>query len=236
MTQFYLPSETDLMAEAKRALAARRQYHDTRTAKSLQSPTPVNERRIRSLRSCHRPRHDTRSHYESTVDTGAYVPELSARLDNDRNLTDGARRCARKIAELTYRANRAGRSLDVTVTYLMTALGRCRRTIQRYLRQLEESGYISVDVVKGKRSRMCVGLVVKLLAPLFARHHRKKWPERREDPGATQESQNQRYIDSIKEKPRLISRHEWAARCMDGVFRSLMKTLQPFDLALPTPQ
>ena len=40
------------------------------------------------------------------------------RIDNDPNLTDGARRCARKLAELTYSQNREGRALPVTVTYL----------------------------------------------------------------------------------------------------------------------
>ncbi len=210
MHQIYRPTESDLMDEARRALA----------------------RRQRSLRSCHRPAHDMRPRYEAPRESGAYVPELSARIDDDRNLTDGARRCARKIAELTYRSNRDVRTLDVTVTYLMKALGRCRRTVQRYLRLLEEGGYVHTDVVKGARSRMCVGLLITLCAPIFPRHRRDKWPGRVRNPGATQESQNQRFIDSIKGKPRLISRNEWAMRCMDGVFRSLMKTLPSFDLAV----
>ncbi len=90
----------------------------------------------------------------TSSDSGAYVPEMAARIDDDPNLTDGARRCARKLAELTYRANRSGRSLDVTVTYLMRALGKCRRTVQTYLRLLEREGYIRVEVVCGARSRM----------------------------------------------------------------------------------
>jgi hypothetical protein len=39
-------------------------------------------------------------------DSGAYAPKLAARLDDDPNLTDGARRCARKLAEYTYRRAR----------------------------------------------------------------------------------------------------------------------------------
>ena len=236
MLEYYLPSESELMREAKRALARRPKLHHGQIATKARPESASEVRRMRSLRSCHRPSHDTRPEYEPPADTGAYVPELSARLDNDRNLTDGARRCARKIAELTYRSNRAGRSLDVTVSYLVKALGRCRRTVQRYLRQLEEAGYIRADVVKGARSRMCVGLMLTLLAPLFPRHHRDRWPERVANPGATQESQNQRFIDSIAGKNRLIGRHEWTRRCMDGVFRSLMKTLPPFDLAVAAPR
>lgn len=213
MLEFYQPSESELMDDARQSLA----------------------RRQRSLRSCHRHAHAERRRFEPPRDTGAYVPELSARLENDRNLTDGARRCARKIAELTYRSNREGRALEVTVTYLMKALGRCRRSVQRYLRALEEEGYIRADVVKSPRSRMCAGLVITLLAPLFPRHHRKKWPGRVEDPGATRESQNQRFIDSIKGKRRLISRNAWAQRCMEGVWRALMKTLPPFELPIPLP-
>lgn len=57
------------------------------------------------------------------------VPELAARLDDDRNLTDGARRCARKLAEYAYRYARASRSTEITVTWLIQALGKCRRTV-----------------------------------------------------------------------------------------------------------
>lgn len=236
MLVFYQPSESEMMDEARRALDCRpKQYHRVPVAEA-RSENPSDVRRMRSLQSCHRPSRDARRQCEPPADTGAYVPELSARLDNDRNLTDGARRCARKIAELTYRSNRAGRALDVTVSYLVKALGRCRRSVQRYLRQLEEAGYIRADVVKGARSRMCVGLVVTLLAPLFPRHHRERWPERLANPGATQESQNQRFTSSITGKRHLISRNEWAMRCMDGVFRSLMKTLPPFDLAVTAPR
>ena len=59
----------------------------------------------------------------------------------------------------------------------MRALGKDRRTVQRYLRQLERAGYITVEVVHA-RTRMCAGLFVALLAPLFPRHHRQKWPEK----------------------------------------------------------
>jgi len=190
-------------------------------------------RRQRSLQTCHRPSPYERPRHDPPRESGAYVPELAACLDDDRNLTDGARRCARKIAELTYRSNREERTLDVTVTYLMKALGRCRRTVQRYLRLLEEAGYIRADIVRGSRSRMCVGLLITLCAPLFPRHHKEKWPGRLGKPGATQKSQNQRFIDSLKGKGRMISRHEWAIKCMDGVFRSLMKTMPPFDLPIP---
>jgi len=182
------------------------------------------ERRLRALQTCHRHRLYERPRFDPPRDTGAYVPELAARLEDDRNLTDGARRCARKLAEETYRRNRAGRSLEVTVTYLMKALGKCRRTVQRYLRLLEREGYIGVDVVRGARSRLCTGLVVYLLSPLFARHHAKRWPERAANPGATGKSQNQNFRGFSVRNGARISRKVWALKCMDGVFRSLMKT------------
>ena len=236
MLKIYRPTESELMKEAKRCLQHRLKLSGGRiTQGSDPTETQNNEaRRKLSLQTCHRPRLYERSRFDPPPESGSYVPELAARLEDDRNLTDGARRCARKIAELTYRSNRAGRALEITVTYLMQALGRCRRTVQRYLRLLEREGYVRSDVVKGARSRMCVGLVVHLLAPLFARHHKERWPGRVTNPGATQESQNQRYIDSLKEKPDLISRHEWAIKCMDGVFRSFMKTLPLFD-PIPVP-
>ncbi len=186
------------------------------------------ERRKRSLQTCHRFKASQRPRHQTPRPSNAYVPELAARIDDDPNLTDGARRCGRKIAELTYRQNMEGRSLPVTVTYLARALGRCRRTVQRYLRQLEDEGYIAVDVVAGARTRMCVGVVVRLLAPLLAAHHRERWPGSLGKPGATPESQNQSLrLRRIAEGDR-IPVTSWALRCMNGVYDSLMKT-KPFS-------
>jgi hypothetical protein len=178
-------------------------------------------RQLRSLRCCHLPAEEQPLHAPPR-DSGAYVPELTARIEDDRNLTDGARHCARKLAEYTYRKNRDGRAADITVTWLMKALRRSRRTVQRYLRQLERAGYIAVEVVQA-RTRMCAGLLVELLAPCFPRHHRATWPQKLIEPGAPRKSQNNR----LRYK---YSRESWALRCMDGVFRALTKTLPPLTV------
>ena len=89
----------------------------------------------------------------------------------------------------------------------------------RYLRQLERAGYIAVEVIHA-RTRMCAGLCVALLDPLFPRHQRQKWPAKLIEPDAPQMSQNNR----LKIK---YSRESWALRCMDGVFRSFLKTIPP---------
>jgi len=176
-------------------------------------------RQLRSLRCCHLPA-EPKPRHPSPHSTGAYIPELAARVEDDRNLTDGARRCARKLAEYTYRENRDSRTAEITVSYLMRALGRCRRTVQRYLRQLESEGYISVEVIHSG-ARMCAGLMVELMAPLFPRHHRARWPEKLINKDATSKSQNHRFRYRYR-------RDAWALRCMDGVFRSLMQTIAPF--------
>lgn len=188
------------------------------------SPAVNSERRRRALNTCHRYALTERPRKVAPKDSRAYVPELSARLDDDPNLSDGARRCARKIAELTYRAQRDNRMLPVTVTYLAKALGRCRRTVQRYLRQLEREGYVAVDVVISQRARMCVGLVVRLLGPLFAAHHRDRWPGKLGNSGATSESLNQSKGYYSKAEGYRTSVAQWSMRCMDGVFRAFMKT------------
>jgi hypothetical protein len=175
----------------------------------------LRERSERSRRHCHLPA-EPKPRIALPRDTGAYVPEMAARIEDDPNLTDGARRCARKIMEYVYRKNREGREAEITVSYLVKALGRCSRSVQRYLRQLEAGGYISVAVIHA-RTRMCAGLLVEVLAPLFPRHHRQKWPGKLMESDTTRESQNNR--------PRYkYSRESWALRCMDGVFRSFMKT------------
>ena len=121
-------------------------------------------RQMRSYRTCWLPA----DHPELVArrrDSGAYVPELATLIDNDRNLTDGARRCARKLAEYVYRRDRDTRTAEITVTWLMKALRKSRRTVQRYLRQLERPGYINVAVIHSG-IRMCAGLVVELLSAL----------------------------------------------------------------------
>ena|SRR5581483_4325163 len=178
-------------------------------------------RQLRSLRCCHLPAEEQPLHAPPR-DSGAYVPELAARIDDDRNLTDGARRCARKLAEYTYRKNRERRAAEITVTWLMKALGKSRRTVQRYLRQLEHAGYIAVEVIQA-RTRMCAGLMVELLAPCFPRHHRSRWPQKLIEPDAPRTSQNNRLRYRY-------SRESWALRCMDGVFRALTKTLPPLPV------
>jgi hypothetical protein len=193
-----------------------------------QSPSPAilpkdEDRRQRSLRSCQLPAEPKPLH-AAPPDSGAYVPEMAARIEDDPNLTDGARRCARKLMQYVYRRDRSARAADITVTWLMRALGKDRRTVQRYLRQLERAGYIAVEVVHA-RTRMCAGLFVALLSPLFPRHHRQKWPEKLMNSDAARKSQNNRL--RIK-----YSRESWALRCMDGVFRSLMKTIPPYPSAL----
>jgi hypothetical protein len=181
----------------------------------------------RSRRHCHMPA-QPKPRKPGPRDTGAYVPEMAARVDNDLNLTDGARRCARKIAEYVYRKNREGREAQITVTYLMKALGRCRRTVQRYLRQLEREGYIGVWVIPSERTRMCFGLLIRLLNPLLPRHRRHKWPQKPGKPDATRESQ----INSSRLEIRRVPRYVWDFLCSQGVWRSYMKTIPPLPSIL----
>jgi hypothetical protein len=219
----YRPSEDQIMAMAQRTLQARMAHDGVRIDLPHTQPwrSPSADRRKRSLQSCHRFTLDEPGRAPPPKDTGAYVPELAGRLEDDRNLTDGARRCARKLAEYTYRRNREGRSARITVTYLSKALNRSRRTVQRYLRQLERAGYISVGVVRAQ-TRMCAGLVVELLTPLFPRHHAQKWPARLIKPGAPLESQNK--------KSDIIAREFWALHCMEGVWRSFNRAYPPGSL------
>ena len=172
-------------------------------------------RQLRSLRCCHLPAADKPLPPPPRA-SGAYVPEMASAIDNDRRLTDGARRCARKLAEYTFMRNRDGLTAQITVTWLAKALGKSRRTVQRYLRQLERAGYIAVDVLRAG-TRMCAGLMIALLAPLFPRHG---WPQKLIKPDATRTSQ----INSSRYR---FSREAWALICMDGVFRSFMKTIPP---------
>jgi|CZKX01.1.fsa_nt_gi hypothetical protein len=144
--------------------------------------------------------------------SNGYVPELADALDRDLRLSDGARRCARVIAAHAYRKHREDRALPVTVSYLCKALGKRRRTVQGYLRQLEAAGYIDVRVALSARTRMCVGLIVNLCAALFPRHG---WPEKAIKPGAQFSAQ----IYRTEIYKRQIPRAEWWFRCVEGMDR-----------------
>jgi len=115
--------------------------------------------------------------------------------------------------EETHRRDRLGRKLQVNVSYLAKGLRRCRRTVQRYLALLEREGYLRIEVMSGHCSRMCIGLIVHLLPPLFPRHQHQSWPEKRgnppkhlndgaesrRNPDATSKSQNER-VNIFKEE------------------------------------
>jgi hypothetical protein len=201
----YQIPESELMALARRALDKRLlEAPAIREALTAPAPPPKHytpeqqERRMRSLRKCHMPSLYERPRYPKPRDTGAYVPATSAGLDNDPNLTDGARRCARKIMEETHRRDRKERQLLVNVSYLAKGLRRCRRTIQRYLGMLEREGYIRVQVMSGHKSRMCIGLIVQLLEPLFPRHERQAWSQKIGNPpkNLTDDAENHRNPDT----------------------------------------
>jgi hypothetical protein len=246
--EIHRQTESELLAEARRMLDRRLAdapqqrrdafvLHDKPAAPQL--TLEQQERRMRSLGTAHLPSLYERPRHEPPEESGAFVPATAARLDADMNLTDGARRCARKIIEESYRHDRENRKLQVTVSYLAKGLRRSGRTIQRYLRMLEREGYLRIQVLSGYRSRLCIGLIIHLLRPLFPRHHRDKWPERRGKPGVTKESENNNnnYSDSYNRRFRTQhdprSRHyeraDWAEKCMAGVCRALIRAVRSPD-------
>ena len=182
-------------------------------------------RRARSLQTCHRPAFQAQSRGPAR-DTKAYVPQFSARLLNDPALSDGARRCAIKLLELAYRRDRAGRSFRGTVSYLAKALGRSERAVQTYLAQLRGRGYIRHEVLTSERARMCIGVLITLLKPLFAVHHEAGWPVHAKaasmNSGVKGFSENYRPDSKQKRFRARMEAEEWALRCMNGVFRAFM--------------
>ena len=214
--------ESALMAQARRALAQRIARDGRREFETIplshSGCASCTQRRKESLQKRCRP--SDRTSAPAPRASGSYVPELSDTLDRDLRLSDGARRCARVIAAQVYIRHRDERALRVTVTWLAKAVGRGRRTVQRYLRQLEAAGYIEVDVIPSERTRMCVGLLVTLLKSAIPRHG---WREKAIKPGApvlAQVNRTDKYI-------RPIPRAEWAERCWNGMARVLIAMAGP---------
>jgi hypothetical protein len=184
--------------------------------KAMPAKDPI--RQIRSYRTCWLPA-EQKPLRAPPRHSGAYVPEMSAAIDSDRNLTDGARRCARKLAEYVHRRDRDSRTAQITVTYLMRALRKSRRSVQRYLRQLERAGYIAVAVIHAG-TRMCAGLMVELLATLIPRHG---WPQKLIKPDASKLSQK----DRLRNKTRLIPRVLWAVKCTAPIQKAWDRIMPP---------
>ena len=165
--------------------------------------------------------------YAEPVETDEYVPETNMKLIKDRNLTDSARRIALFVLRHTYQDNRAGRFIGMTVSFIANGLSISRRTVQRSLTLLETRGYFRCEVAKGEETRMCIGLIIHLMKPLFPAHRKESWPEKRRKSGASSLSNKQtHFFNTIYKAKVKVSRLTWAMRCMNGVARSLSELSQ----------
>lgn len=182
-------------------------------------------RRERSLQTCHRFSMKWKEKHEKP-DTGAYMPELSGRVCRDKNLNGQVLKAAMFLMEQIYMKARNSRTMRITVSYVANGIGMSNRTVQRYLRNLEAEGYIQINIVRHVVTGMVACLEVILLKPLFPRHHEKKWPERVEDQDTTFLSDKKSLLIYIRKE----SRTEWALKCMDGVWKSFMKTKPLIDI------
>lgn len=178
--------------------------------------------RIRARNTSLKYKWDTEPRYKAPKDTGEYAPELNMKLVKDRNLTDSARRIALFVMHRAYRDNREGRYIALTVSFIMKGLSLSRRTVQRNLSLLEKHGYIESDVVPSEHTKMCIGLIINLLSPLFPRHHKKKWAESRRKSDASQLTQNHNKFFSIYKNKVQIPRILWAEKCCEGIIRSVI--------------
>ena len=182
------------------------------------------ERSQRSLCSCHRTSatHFCKERYPKP-ETRAYTPETRASVDEDRNLNANADKTVRFLMRHAYQKARETRIIRITVSYIAKVLKRACRTIQRHIRSLEEEGYIKVEVISSSVTGMVACLEITLLSPLFPDHHKEKWPHKLENPrnsDTTFLSDKQSLIIYSRKE----NRDSWAIRCMNGVYKALMKT------------
>ena len=137
------------------------------------------------------------------------------------------------IMRHAYQDSRAERCIGMTVSFIMKGLAISRRTVQRCLTLLEKLGYLRCEVATAGETKMCIGLVVRLLEPLFPKHHKKSWPASRTNPGASRVSQKQSiYKNTSKEicnAANRVLRLSWALKCMAGVSRAQHKVVQVME-------
>lgn len=186
-------------------------------------------RRNRSLQSCHRYNMKEQQRYEKP-DTRTYMPELSGRVCRDKNLSGQVLKAVMFLMERIYMKARNSRTIRITASYIAKGIRMSIRTVRRYLRNLEEEGYIQINIVRHVATGMVACLEIKLLKSLFPQHHEKKWPQKVENPDRTFLSDKKSSLIYIRKE----SRTEWAIRCMNGVWKSLMKT-NPLIDSKPVP-
>jgi hypothetical protein len=108
------------------------------------------------------------------------------------------------------------RNLNLTAT----------RAPQNYLCELRTRGYIRHEVVRSHKARMCIGIFITLLDPIFPRHHRKEWPAQKNGGKSGVQKNSEKYLQFSKYTyfQERVSVARWTWKCMDGVFRAFMRT------------
>lgn len=201
------------------------------TQEEIQTDKQAYEKRsLRALQTSHRFKWDEEPRFEDPKETGEYTPEMDMKLIKDRNLTDSARRIAIFLMRHAYQDSRAGRILPITKTFIMKGLALSASTVKRSLTLLETRGYLSAEVTTNGKTRMCAGLLIHLKQTLMARHHQKKWPTKAIKPEGSPAPPNQIQNLILKAKYK-FSRHEWAEKSMEGVYRAFMTSNIPPILA-----
>lgn len=111
------------------------------------------ERRERSLHSCHRYSLNECKRYPQVRDTGAYIPEMSARLENDLNIMalEGLPGSSVKSPIVIGIAQSLGLQFHISPPL---ALKISQRTVQRHLRELEAQVPIPFKPSRGAREVM----------------------------------------------------------------------------------
>ena len=166
--------------------------------------------------------------FAEPIETDEYVPEINMKLVLDRNISDNGRRIALFVLRHAYQDNRSGRFIAMTVSFIAKGLSISRRTVQRSLTLLETRGYFRCEVAKGDTTRMCIGLVIHLMKPLFPAHRKESWPEKRRNSGAPGLSNKQiQFFNSVYKAKLKMSRLTWAMHCMNGVARKAFQHVLP---------
>ena len=143
-------------------------------------------------------------------------------------------RIAMFLMRHAYQDCRGSRVLAITKSFIMNGLNISLSSTKRGLKRLGECGYIDRNVVNSEKTRMCKCMLIKLLKPLFPRHHQKKWPGKLVFSEGPCKSHKQRFQLITKKSPDIIPAYIWKIRCFNGVWRSNMKTAPLFGCHIPS--
>jgi len=147
-----------------------------------------------------------RSKRPHPIQGSQYSREMSTEAARSQRLTPNAK----ALLQIIYAYSGKRGWWSVTKTFLALSMGVSSKSVQRYLSQLVEEGFLLSDIEQVEKTGMVKGLFIRLTEKVFPRHKLKYFQATLGKLDRTKLSLNNHYMVKSIIK---YSRHEWKFMC-----------------------